>query len=259
MAGLKYACAYEGIGAGSGPEIFNVNLPIPRNGFKMDQAQCAFIMYCFLKKRNIVCRDPVYLYDFDDDASYTWRQLHMEHLIKVIMNNEEVSTEDVLTHPFFWSIRQMLAFDDDLRKYYSYESSEMGPWLEVDKGEVFSGDDWTVNLPADIVPVVENANHGTIHGLWQAADSRNYDVEDAMKFSGIVGSKSVDIGNFEFWQKYFPGFFLHLYKRLACYEVEPNFTLQEYYDFRGYYTFPSSKAFYRVAFKTCIYESIPRP
>lgn len=242
IGGFKFSRTIRENDPDSPPERFNVNLGVRHNHFETDKAQCAFIMYYFLKRRNVVCRDFVYLFDFNDDDSYTYEQLHMAHLIKIIVFNEGVTIADILTHPYFWSIHQMVAFEDRLRTY-STRHREMDAWLEVDKWEVFDGDDWTANLPAGLLSVLANVPHHSIIGLWRAMrDRRHHHEEDSDAIRVIMGT--LYAGNFEFWQRHFPAFFLHLYKRLACYEVDYRLTLPQAHEFGNLEFFPSSIEFY---------------
>lgn len=237
-----------------GPINYGVNLYPQPDTYHMDKCQAAFLMYCFIKKHNYEDNEPVFMFDWNDDDGYDWRRLHMSHLVRVIVANSTATIADILTHPFFWSIQKLVIFEDRMRSYSS-RHRPMDPWLEIGRHYVFAEQTWTENLPIEVVRAVRNVNNATVLGLWRGRrDRRHHRDEDAAIAQAMMGR--LHGANFEFWQGYFPAFFMHLYKRLISYERFQGMKLHQTPEFINSEFFPSSAAFFAMMEAIDVYESI---
>lgn len=250
VGGLKYATKVEGITVDdSGPEDLDVVLPAPGYGFQSDLFQAGFVMYCFLKKQPIHQTTGPFIPDWTGDVDYDYKQLHLKHLIKVILQSNSLDIEDILTHPFFIMSPLDLNAFIEATEWYNWEHQEMNPHMEQLKEEVFSGN-WTAKLDPEIVQACTPSSPsptfaGSFVGLWQARlNIKEVEIDVEWKFKC-----------FDFWEKLFPAFTLHLFLRLISYSTN-SMMVYELPQFRRSRFFPADPegGFYEACASQAIYD-----
>lgn len=125
LSGFKYAKPFaSGSSSGSSSEPRAMKFDVMQYEERTpatDKMQVAQIMYCWYKKKII----PQTLHDVfrptwiaesplpDDDNDF--RKRLMKHLIKVMIKDGRLYISDLLCHPFFSSITELVVFEDRLR------------------------------------------------------------------------------------------------------------------------------------------------
>lgn len=253
VGGFKFAKDQHRIRDNSDVDSPGPNMPLPRNEFQSDKFQAAFIMYCFLMKRDI--RGGLFVPSFDDDEFFSWKELHLAHLIKCIFSNPESSIHDILSHLYFWDLNRIIAYEDRMRTY-NCRHVRMDRFIEEQKDVVLKGSNWVDYVSPRVVSACRGVNHNTLVGLWMARRNRRHHRDnDPIEVQNMLGP--MQEANFEFWETHFPSFTLYIYKRLASYRPVGNIFLYNTLEFRGSQYFPSSPGFYRVVSNATVFHDDP--
>lgn len=254
IGGLKFAKVIHNIRPTSDVETRDVNIPPPINEFRSDKFQAAYIMYSFLKKRNLVERGQ-FLQEYNDDDVYTWTELHLAHLCKVIFMDTASTIPDILSHIFFWDIKRIVSFEDRMQQYCSTHYT-MKQYIEAGKILVFDYQSWSENVPQHIVNACFRVNRRTLVGLLNARRNRRHHRDEDDQIVQYDMGK-LQKANFEFCESRFPSFTLYLYIRLASYRPSRGIFLFNTAEFRRSQYFPSSPNFYRAVSSCSIRQADP--
>lgn len=223
------------------------------NSFDDDKYQVAVMLYFFVKRSYIPSQfvdgfEP----DWTGDRSYAYKRLHAKHLVNMIRSDPSMTIPDILCHPYFMSVHEIIAFEDRLRTYNTQDRN-MDAYLEEDKVQVFGGD-WTRRLEAKVVNrcLTNSIAKDSFIGLWQARrNRRHHRDQDNETVRDLMGPLLVE--NFEYWEAQFPAFFLYLFKKMAGYNNDGSF-LYSSKEFNKSAYFQASPAFYALCADTPIYE-----
>lgn len=207
-------------------------------------------MYCFLKRQPIQQATGSFKPDWTGDKDFDYKQLHLKHLIKVVLGSSGLSIEDIFTHPFFMDLEQFSDFENVLESY-CFEHNEMDQHMEESKSVIFT-DDWTLGFDQEIVQkcaslkTLPTSYANSFKGLWQARlNSRSYKADMFM----------VETDYFEFWQNRFPAFFIHLFMRLITYKPpDNNQMLYALNQFRHFFPADPAGGFYEVCASQTIFD-----
>lgn len=259
VGGLKYVKPSAQIQLNnSGPLFHDVYLPM-NYSYGSDKYQAMFVMYCFLRGQVIPLNagNPFIYLEFPGMENYTFRQLHLKHLVGLLYAFPDTRIPDILTHPYFMSYIEMIGFEDRMRGYSALHH-EMDPHMELGKVNVYEGQ-WTTKVHIEVLiacglnTAAARARANTFVGLWQARRNRRAHRDaDSLAAQGRLGPMYA--GNFIYWETRFPAFFLHLFLRLIDYRPpHENTRLFGINEFRGSEFFPASSDFYTKCAATDIY------
>lgn len=239
----------------SGPIEEDIRHPFQMHSYGSDKHQCAFVMYCLLRGEYIEHHreNPFLELTWPGLQNYTYRQLMMKHLLSIMWEVVEVRIEDLLTHPFFMSVLELVNFEDRMRSY-SARHQEMDRHMEMNSNEVFAGL-WSTRLPRNVVVACKihlaKNNPRTFMGLWRARrNRRQHRDEDNVNVRRAMGTLQEQ--NFLFWESRFPAFFMYLFQRLLSYipeEIVEGAVVRRPFlfqteEFLGSEYFPASAEFY---------------
>lgn len=222
-------------------------------GYGSDKFQLAYAMYCLLRQE--VMPNPVggpfLKLEFPNVQRYSYRQLMLKHLTQVVWENNNLRTSDILHHPFFMTIGQMVAFEDRMLGF-SAGNLHVDPHIEIDRSEVFSGQ-WTSLVDREVVIACNQrsrVNSNTFIGLWQARRNRRQNGDKDLHMQHAMGP--LHESNFLYWEETFPAFFIHLWQRLLSYQplgsngAPCGRRVYELSEFAASEFFPATAHFYHV-------------
>lgn len=224
-------------------------------GIRSDKFQAAVIMYSFLKKEVYNNASDEFKPDWSDDKFYSYKQLQLKHLIKLLLADRSLAISDILAHPFFMSVNDMVLFEDRFRSFSSdAKSPHLDAHMNADKRLVFETQTWTEKVPEEVVEACAKGPSKTFISLWQARRNRRHHHDEdkyrAKRYLGELYTK-----NFEFWEKRFPAFFLYLFIKLITYSAPKDHDLLfETPEFFKSEFFPASKKFYIACSNQTIYD-----
>lgn len=105
----------------------------------------AIVIYSIFRKSDFTGDGTAIHFDFELNEKSMYYKHMAKHLVEVIYSNPRIEYDDILTHPLFWSIEQLVAYEDRLRSYVSHKPNKfLGKYWNIGQ-KVFTGD-WTDNL-----------------------------------------------------------------------------------------------------------------
>lgn len=217
----------------------------------IDIHQAAIVMYSFLKKRIVGESAELFQPDWTDDRSYDYKQLHLKHLVKVILSNSNLAMDDILSHPFFLKDDYMVDFVAQLLEYCETDR-DMDRHMEFYREIVFTGS-WTSKVHPEVVEACKGYPPNTFMGLWLSHMERwDHLLEDSSVVQELIGYSQVH--HVKYWQSIFPAYFIYMFTRVISY-TSPTDKLKLYAtpDFL-LFLFPASSLFYDACASQTIYD-----
>lgn len=218
----------------------------------IDIHQAAIVMYSFLKKRVVEESAELFQPDWTDDRSYDYKQLHLKHLVKVILSDSKLPIRDILFHPFFLEELHKAGFVAELLEYGETDR-DMDRHMEFYRETVFTGS-WTSKVHPAVAEACKGYPPNTFIGLWQSHMERwDHLLEDSLEMQEQIGHTQAD--HIKFWQRIFPAYFIYLFTRVISY-TPPAGTLKLYAtpEFHHFVLFPASSQFYDACASQTIYD-----